>query len=1179
MKTWARWVLLILWAALLLSTVAFWNPFTSFPALLKYSVVSIVSAVIFGGFMIMMQFFILLTIIFPLPQRADAKAPKPFFKSALPFLYKKPKFDPKAPTRLNELIGNDPAKVEIAEVIDMLANPQNYTASGAEVPRGMLFIGPPGVGKTLFARAIANEVGVPFFVLEGGAISGLFMGLGVLKLKTLFAKLRRYDKAIVFIDEIDSIAVRRQQDKGFGGVADMTMTLNTLLTEMDGFRTSNLLVIGATNNDGILDPALMRAGRMDRRIYFQSPTPEERKGLFRYYLKKVRCELPNVDASSTDLPGNDVVDLDELAMLTANYSPAEIAGVVNESALIANRPGNGGKVTTEFVKQALDRMAVGLERTTVGAGLEIASHDPTIRLEHVIGIDDVKQDVQEIVDFLKHGDELRKIGAKIPKGLLLVGPPGVGKTMLAKAIANEAGVPFLGFSASYFKSMWQGEGAGRIRALYTQARKSPAAIVFIDEIDSLGGSRTDTGTERTTELNQILVELDGIGRSNIITIGATNLEEQLDPAFTRSGRFDRKCYVSLPDSEGRKLLFKQYLKSIKLASEPDLEKLANMTTNFSGADVAATVNEAAIIAVRHGGKHVEQIDLEEAAERISVTAGNKLSTGGINISKVPDLDIKFDDVKGMEGACAEAAEVVALLKHIDRVNAAGLKAPKGILLVGAPGTGKTMLAKAIANEAGVPFYSLTGGDFQSMWAGVGTNRMKAVYEQARRSGKPCIVFIDEIDAVGGRRAFDRGFGAVSDSNKTLNQLLTEMDGFGKHKVLTIGATNNASMLDRALLRPGRFDRIIQVPLPNLEGRQAIFNSYMKKLKLDPTVHVLDLARMTVFKAGADIANMINEAGLIAIREGRVELSQKDLIEAIQRVSFGMSYSRQVIKKELLATAYHEAGHALVSYYRNLKERIQVLTIVPTGDALGYLWSVDKDEYMTKSKHEYLADIEVSLGGYCAEELHLESTSSGPRSDLNHVANTARQMIRDWGMGSFKFNVDEAYNDYDAFNNRHVRTSDVTQREIELEIKALVDSCMENVRKLLVTHREQLDRLAYTLIEKETLFYKDVVAILEPTKTEAEVDREVRELSDRQLVGKVPLLNLEAIKKLPSPDRRRSGNGNGKNGHDDGKAKEGEAKEGEAGESTAGESKTEEPTSGSSPEASSDGEQKPYEFGS
>ena len=369
-------------------------------------------------------------------------------------------------------------------------------------------------------------------------ISGLIFGLGVLKLKTLFAKLRRHEKCNVFIDEIDSMGQRRNADRGFGAVSDMNMTLNTLLTEMDGFHASNLMVIGATNNDGVLDPALMRAGRMDRRIYFQMPDPEERKGLFRYYLNKVKSDVS--------------IDIDALSLLTQGYSPADIANVVNEAALVSQRPGAPGLVTTDVVKQAMERAEIGAEKSIVGTTLEISNTDPTIRLEHVIGIDDLKQDASEVVDFLKQGKKLRDIGARIPRGILLIGPPGVGKTLLAKAIANEAGVPFYGISASHLQSALMGEGSARIRALYNQARKSPSAIVFIDEIDALAGTMKTIGNERTTELNQILVELDGLQRNNVITIAATNMEQNLDPAFMRSGRFDRKIYIGLPDKEARK---------------------------------------------------------------------------------------------------------------------------------------------------------------------------------------------------------------------------------------------------------------------------------------------------------------------------------------------------------------------------------------------------------------------------------------------------------------------------------------------------------------------------------------------------------------------------------------------------------------------------------------------------
>jgi ATP-dependent metalloprotease FtsH len=1077
---------------LLLTTSMFWNPFASFPALLKYSVLSVIGAAVFGALVILMEFYILISIIFPLPPRADSKAPKSFWKTWFKWAFKDPPINPKAPKTLEELIGQDSAKLEIREVVDMMMNAKKYEESGAVVPKGMLFVGPPGTGKTLFARAIANEIGIPFYVVEGGSISGLIFGLGVVKLKTLFAKLRKHEKCILFIDEIDSMGQRRMQDQGFGAVTDMNMTLNTLLTEMDGFHASNLMVIGATNNDGILDPALMRAGRMDRRIYFQMPNPEERKNLFKYYLEKVKCD--------------DAIDFDALSMLTAQSSPADIANIVNEGALISQRPGGPGIVTTEVLKMALERAEMGAERSIVGTTLEITNPDPTIRLDHVMGIDDLKIDAIEVVDFLRKGEKLRDIGAKVPKGVLLIGPPGVGKTLLAKAIANEAGVPFYGISASHLQGMFRGEGAARIRALYSQARKSPASIVFIDEIDAIAGTMQDIGNRRTPELNQILVELDGLHRTNVITIVATNMEQNLDPAFGRSGRFDRKIYIGLPDKASRRQMFELYLKQVQLHSDYDLDELAKLSVNFSGADIAATVNEAAILAVRNGKSKVEQPELEEAIDKVSVTSGSKMNTSGISLARTPDLDVRLDDIKGMEEAKAEAAEVVAMLKHAELISKSGLKPAKGILLVGRPGTGKTMLAKAIANEAGVPFYALSGSDFVQIWVGLGAQRVRAVYEQARRSGKPAIVFIDEIDALGHARGIDRGAGGKQEHNQTLNQFLVELDGFGKHKVLTIGATNNATMLDPALLRPGRFDRKIHIPLPSLEGREAILESYLNKTKLEKKFNTLELARMTVFSAGAELANIVNEAGLMAVRDGRLIIEQEDMIKAVQRVKFGAPLSRQILLDELTATAYHEAGHAIVCYYRNRKDRIQITTVVPSGGALGYMWPVSKDEYNHTNKHEYLVDIEVSLGGHAAENLHMETTTSGVSSDLRQVAGVASAMIRDWGMGSFKFNTDLAFS-YTYYNNM---ASPETQREIELEIKNLVDKCYANVQDLLRAKRAELDRLAMALVEKETLYYKDIVHILEPDRSDEEIQRDIDALADRKLVGRPPVVNIETM---------------------------------------------------------------------
>jgi len=556
-----------------------------------------------------------------------------------------------------------------------------------------------------------------------------------------------------------------------------------------------------------------------------------------------------------------------------------------------------------------------------------------------------------------------------------------------------------------------------------------------------------------------------------------------------------------------------------------MDRLAKESINFTGADISACVNEAAILAVRSGRKKIIQEDLREAIKKTSATAGHKMNTSGMNFNRVPDVDVKLDSIKGMEEAKGEASEVVALLKAAELVEDMGLKAPRGLLLVGKPGTGKTMLAKAIANEAGVPFYYASGAEFVQVWVGLGPQRVRALYEQARRSGKPAIVFIDEIDALASKRIADMGAGGQNERNNTLNQLLAEMDGFGKHKVLTIGATNNVDMLDPAVLRPGRFDRMIDVPLPDLEGRVGILEHYAKNFKVDPSVNLLDLARITVFSSPATLAKIVNEAGLMAIRDGRTEIKQVDLFSAFERVAAGMAFNRNVIIKELWETAYHEAGHAMAAYYRHKRSRVQVVSVVPRGHSLGITWFPDKDDYHSRNREEMLSEIEVALGSYVAERLYMDTTTQGVYGDLQSAGGIARTMVHDLGMGKFKFSLEAAYGE---------RISSETAREVDLEIKGIVDSCLSNVEQLLLAKRAELDQFAKALVENETLYFKDIVNILEPNRTDDSIEKEIKELAERKKVGKAPRFSLDVIDGLKevSQNVKRNGkasNGNGSNG--------------------------------------------------
>lgn len=438
--------------------------------------------------------------------------------------------------------------------------------------------------------------------------------------------------------------------------------------------------------------------------------------------------------------------------------------------------------------------------------------------------------------------------------------------------------------------------------------------------------------------------------------------------------------------------------------------------------------------------------------------------------------VTFKDVAGLSEAKEEVQEIVHFLKNPKKYTELGGKIPKGALLVGPPGTGKTLLAKAVAGEAEVPFFSMSGSDFVEMFVGVGASRVRDLFRQAKEKS-PCIVFIDEIDAVGRARGRNLNTGSNDERENTLNQLLTEMDGFGSNSgVIILAATNRADVLDKALLRPGRFDRQIVVDLPDVHDRQAIFNVHLRSVKIDESVNVEFLARQTPGFSGADIANVCNEAALIAARKNKMFVQKQDFLDAVDRIIGGLEKKNTILTRaEKESTAYHEAGHATVSWMLRYANPLIKVTIVPRGRALGAAWYLPEERQHVTSSH-LLDDICATLGGRAAEELIYGEVSTGALNDLENTTKKAYAMIVYYGFSDKLKNLSyydsSGRSDY-AFSKPY---SEETSKLIDEEVKVLINEQYERAKSILSENMDGLRQLASILIEKEVIFAEDVERI-------------------------------------------------------------------------------------------------------
>jgi cell division protease FtsH len=444
--------------------------------------------------------------------------------------------------------------------------------------------------------------------------------------------------------------------------------------------------------------------------------------------------------------------------------------------------------------------------------------------------------------------------------------------------------------------------------------------------------------------------------------------------------------------------------------------------------------------------------------------------------------VTFNDVAGVDEAKEELGEIVEFLKYPKKFQALGARIPKGVLLLGPPGSGKTLLARAIAGEAGVPFFSISGSDFVEMFVGVGASRVRDLFDQAKKSA-PCIVFIDEIDAVGRQRGAGLG-GGHDEREQTLNQLLVEMDGFDQNTgVILIAATNRPDVLDPALLRPGRFDRQIVVDRADVKGRQKILEVHARNKPLAKEVALEVLAKRTPGFSGADLENLLNEAALLAARRNKTVIEMNDCDEAIDRVMVGPERKSIVMsQKEKEITAYHESGHAIIGGLTDKGDPIHKVTIIPRGMALGITWSLPEDDRHSQTKEELLATIERALGGRLAEEIKFKDVTTGASNDFEKATELARRMVTQYGMSETLGPIQYGRGNHQVFLGRDLgeerNYSEEIASKIDAEVRRIIESCYDRGRKLLADNWDKVERMVASLLEYETVEADEVKAILE-----------------------------------------------------------------------------------------------------
>lgn len=973
-----------------------------------------------------------------------------------------------------DVIGMETVKRDAWEIVEFLRDQTRLKTIGGKIIKGTLFMGPPGCGKTYLAKAIATESGMPFLYAAGSEFVGMIVGQGAARMRSMFKRARKmakvYGGCIIFIDEMDSFATPRRADSGWGGQTSHNATINQFLTEIDGLRKTenNIVVFAATNmTEEELEPAITRSGRFDRKIRVDYPGGTDRRDILKFYLKKIQH-----DANC---------DIDLLARQTMWFSAADLDTMVREAAIFAQRD-KSPFVKNEHLQKAKDHLIKVLTKNG-SKNMQLAQQH--VYWDNIIGMSSTKAEIWEIVCRIRDSRHSAGGNNKQSKGYLFYGPPGTGKTHFIKAVSTETGFPLIPLDSSEMLAKHPQDARNELKKIFEEARSlnrtEKGCILYVSNIDVLVWDSNHVSFHDTVQ-NFFLSELDEILEedNNIYIFAETCLgEDDLSKQLIRPNRFSQKILIPRPGTDDRRALLKHFLKDVKCDDKLDHEAIVRKSMWFSINDLRSTIREAELIAQRNTSP-VNQEHFEKACDK-TIELIEKTTGGFIMATRV---NVPWDSVIGMDNAKKDAWEIIELLKDRERIKAIGGKIVKGSMMIGPPGCGKTYLAKAIATEAGLPFLSVAGSEFVGIYVGTGAERIKALFQEARSLAKAeggCIIFIDEIDTFATPRFFAQDMGSSRSHNATVNQFLTELDGLRKkeNNIVVLAATNfDENELDPAIMRSGRFERVIHIDRPNLKERKQLFEFYLKKVKVSPDVNLGLLARKTLWFSPADIDHMVREAGLLSYRQKRDEITFKDLSEAYDRINYGTRSNIHMSPSEKEWTAYHEAGHAIIGYIFLQKDDIIKATIIPRAGALGFVAPRGRKESYNYKREDLKSLIKFGLGSYAAEMIKFGSSSTGVGggrgSDFYKALQMAQRMV--WRLGMGKSGLIGDFYALSTWGNHETFISEKTRAQLDEDVQAIMQECLKECFDTLNTNRGLLEHFAQELIRKEELEFDEIETI-------------------------------------------------------------------------------------------------------